>query len=260
MNKLLIFIFSIMLFNLPTTFAESDQILITLGGDNMNKIEFDGKWTFPSEWKNSSLDTFGLNKIRTAHQGEFIYIMINLLSDSTHDKGSDKAMICFDTTNNKSIIPTEDDYCFIAVLDGKSAFTLQGGSLFPFTSYYNKIINHDDFIGIGTMSDENDRYSTTPHATYEFRIPTELIGRNNVYGFYLETYDANSGQTSSWPEDIAKSNYVKIPSSVLWGELVSIDKSLPEFPIPFLTFTILLLAVIILSTKLHYRQLRINIH
>ncbi|WP_179360927.1 hypothetical protein [Nitrosopumilus cobalaminigenes] len=259
MNKLVFFISLLVLLNFPTSFAEPNEILITFS-DTMEQVEFDGKWTFGSEWKASSLETFGVNKIRMAHQGDFIYVMINQLSDTTYNKGSDKAMICFDTINDKSVVPNEDDYCFIAILEGKSVFTLQGGSPFPFTSYYNKIINHDDLLAIGTMSDGNDRYSKIPHTTYEFKIPIEIFGRNNVYGFYLETFDASNGQSYSWPEVINKTNSIKIPPPNLWGEIISIDKSLPEFPLPFVVFTIMFLSVIILSKKLNYGRLRINIH
>lgn len=254
--KKILFIFSFfLLLHTPLSFAEPDTILITLS-DTMNKIKFDGKWSFPPEWKNSSLDTFGPNKIRTAHQGEFVYVLIDVLSDSTYDKGSDKATLCFDTNNDKSIIPQEDDYCFIAILDGKQEFILQGGSPFRISSHYQKILTHENFIAIGTMSDNNDRYSKTPHTSYEFKIPIEIIGRSNVYGFYLQVFDQSSGQTFTWPENINTNN--KIPPTNLWGEIISIDKSLPEFPLPLFFFTILLFSMIIVSKKLNYGRLRIN--
>ena len=59
----LFFIFSFLILVIfPPAFAEQNEILITFS-DTMDEVEFDGKWTFGSEWKASSLETFGVNNI-----------------------------------------------------------------------------------------------------------------------------------------------------------------------------------------------------
>ena len=49
---------------------------------SMDKVNFDGKWTFFWEWKQTSLNTISYNdgtqiQLRTAHQGNFIYVLID---------------------------------------------------------------------------------------------------------------------------------------------------------------------------------------
>ena len=262
----------------PVSYAQTDPILITVS-DTMNDVEFDGKWSFPSEWKASSLNSMGDQvMIRSAHQDNFVYIFIDVLSDASLDRGSfidvlsdvlsdasldrgsDRAVICFDPDNSKSSIPNDDDYCFVAILDKEVGLTLKGNPSFSSKSNFQKIPNHRDFIAIGAVSDQNDRYLKSPHPSYEFRIPTDLIQRSNHYGFYIEIFDAKSGESQTWPGSIPKKNPMSIPSPNFWGDLISPDKSLPEFPFPILLFVIMLLTMIIMSRKLNSGRLRINIH
>ncbi len=114
--------------------------------------------------------------------------------------------------------------------------TIQGGSFINTQNYFKKIQNHHDFIAIGNISNENDRYSKIPHSTYEFKIPTEVITRSNIYGIYVGVFDKSQSITYSWPE--TTSHYSKIPSPSNWGHLISPDKSLPEFNIPFFSIII----------------------
>ena len=51
------------------------------------------------------------------------------------NKGSDSAIVCFDTKNDKTTIPQTDDYCFSTSLGRNSYFTYQGGSWA--TVYFN---------------------------------------------------------------------------------------------------------------------------
>jgi hypothetical protein len=76
-------------------------------------------------------------------------------------------------------------------------------------------------------SDENDRYSSVPHTTYEFRIPTDFIGRSSIYGFNFAVYDDNMKKFYTYPDKITTSDGFSNPSE--WGEIYSPDKSLPEF-------------------------------
>ncbi len=96
------------------------------------------------------------------------------------------------------------------------------------------------------MSDKEDRYSKIPHTSYEFKIPTELVGRSSNYGFYAGVYDADSGLIYSWPESIRLDTF-EIPSPSKWGDLVSPDKSLPEFGLPLMVIFSAFVTIIIIS-------------
>src|SRR5574340_1212473 len=90
--------FFLILLGAKTAYAES--VMITQS-DVMNKVIFDGKWTYFYEWKRSSLTDLSYDdgtkiELRTAHQDNFIYVFIDNLSDTSIDKGADSATICFD--------------------------------------------------------------------------------------------------------------------------------------------------------------------
>ena len=216
----------------------SNQIMTTISS-TMNNIIFDGKWSFSTEWKESSLNTLNYKdgteiQIRTAHQDNFIFIFIDELSNSSFENGSDSAMVCFDTNKIKPTIANSNDYCFLSVLDNKNSFVLQGGSPLGINANFKKISISSQFIGIGSISDQNDRYTNIPHRSYEFRIPTDLVGRSDMYGFYVGVYDSHLNKIYSWPQNIVVDSLLKIPSPNRWGEIISPDKSLPEFPWPTL--------------------------
>jgi len=115
-NGLVVFtLFFILLWSLiPFSYAQT--IPITISGA-MDKVIFDGRWTFTKEWKASSFDGTRAADlqpiyIRTAHQDNFIYILIDAEADTTINKNKDSAMVCFDSENNQSPSPDDDDYCF----------------------------------------------------------------------------------------------------------------------------------------------------
>ena len=168
------------------TFAE-DPILISISTDRQNVI-FDGKWSDGFEWKQGSYDKFDFDDdsqiiLRSSHQGDFIYLHVNFVTDISIDKGLDSAIVCFDTKNDKSILPQSDDYCFSTSLYRQQSFTYQGSDTPAINGYFKKIKNHEDFIAVGSASDKFDRYSSYPHSSYEFKIPLDVIGRTNNYGF-----------------------------------------------------------------------------
>jgi len=229
---------------------ESESILITLSGDR-NEVIFDGKWTNRDEWKKSSLDEFqftdGTNVVlRTAHQDNFIYVFIDAVTDTNPDKGTDKAVICFDGNNDKTLLAGNDDYCFGVALGNNNGFVLQGGSNISLSNNFKKLSHPNGFIATSTISDQNDRYSKIPHSGYEFKIPIELFGRSDNYGFYFSVYDGYLDKFYSWP-DINPTKPFKIPSPSQWGNIVSPDKSLPEFDLPLLLLLPALLLVITIA-------------
>jgi len=234
-------------------FAE-ESILISLSSD-LDQVIFDGKWTSVAEWKKSSYNHIKFNDgteihLRTAHQENFLYIQINAASDMIINKGSDSAIVCFDTKNDKKKISQFDDYCFSTSLGSNNYFTYQGGNISAINGFFKKIPNDKDFVAIGAVSDKVDRYNKTPHPSYEFRIPLDVIGRSDNYGFYISVFDAHTQNHYSWPTNIEKKSLLTIPSPNQWGDLVSPDKSLPEFNFTVLSvFLILLMTCIIIIPK-----------
>ena len=246
---ILVLVLAIMIVINPDYAFAADPIFITIS-DSMENVKFDGKWSSQIEWKESSLNTLRYNdsttiQLRSAHQGNFLYFLIDVVSDVHLDKGSDKVMICLDTDNDKTLIANSNDFCFIISLGSKKPLVLRGDSPLGFNGHFDKITNPDGFIGISNVSDENDRYSKIPHGVYEFRIPTDAVGRKDVYGYYMSVYDAHNNTVYSWPQEIKENSQFKIPSPSLWGEIVSPDKSLPESPIPIflLVFSVFLTVV-----------------
>lgn len=253
--KFLIVIIIIIAVTIPAAKA-TEPIMITLS-DKMNQVVFDGKWTFYTEWKPSSLNTISyddgtLIQLRSAHHDNFIYILIDEVSKTKNNDNADMAMICFDKNNSKAITPNKNDYCFGVPFNGNNAFTLRANSSLEETNHFTKIQNPDGFIGISSISDENDRYSDVPHASYEFRIPTDVVGRSDDYGFYLGVYDANENHVYSWPQDVSTDSLSNIPTPNNWGEIISPDKSLPEFPWPILAFLFSTIPIIFLRGRFSY--------
>lgn len=246
--KYAIFIISIfLLLPLMNTVYGIEPIMISISS-SMDKVFFDGKWTNGFEWKESSWKSissnYGTLHLRTAHQGDFIYILLDAVDDQTIDHLSDRAIICIDGKNDKTIIANSDDYCFLVSLNGKEGFVYQGGSSLSINGNFKKISNTEGFIGVGSKSDQNDKYSKIPHTSYELKIPINFFERSNIYGFYVQVFDASTNQYNTWPTDILPDGTFDIPSPSLWGELVSPDKSIPEFNFPLLVMIPALFLVI----------------
>jgi len=225
----------------------------------MDEVIFDGKWTFRTEWKPTSLDTGRTADlqpiyIRHAHLENYIYILIDMVADTTINKNKDSAMVCFDSKNNQSPSPDDDDYCFFVKLGDKEPITLRGSN----TDGQLKIIqNYEGFIAIGDSSDENDRYSKVPHASYEFRIPIDLLQRSDNYGFFLAVFDFDKSETSTLPFGLEVGSEFKVPSPQEWESIYSPDKSLPEYDLPVLILFIATSSIIFVSSR--FRKIMINL-
>ena len=227
----IIIIFSIIIFSTGNAFA-SEPILITISS-HLHKVIFDGKWTSELEWKASSLDTLSYDdnseiQLRTAFQDGYIYVFLDVIPDTIIDKGADNALICFDGKNDKTRIPSFDDYCFSTSLSRKISFAYQGGGILGLNGHFQKIPNPENYIAIGNVSDENDRYSKIPHVSYEFRIPIDILERSDNYGFYIAVFEANSNVIYSWPTEVHQSRIFTIPSPSVWGDIISPDKSMAK--------------------------------
>jgi len=167
------------------------------------------------------------------------------VADKTANYDQDQAVVCFDAKSDKNASPDENDYCFLVKLGKQRAVTLVGSET---SEKFEIIENHSELIAVGSLSDENDRYSKIPHSSYEFRIPLDLLQRTDSYGFYVGIFDFEKSTTYTWPLIDLKSES-EIPSPDNWGTIYSPDKSLPEYELPFVVLILAVLSVVILSSK-----------
>ena len=229
-----------------------EPVIITLS-DIKKKFVLDGKWTTDIEWKTSSYNGWLFDDgsgivFRSAHQENYLYFLVDYISDRTIDTNTDRAMICLEGNNEKNIVAQQNAYCFIAVMNKNNPITLQGGGISSLSGNFNQIFV-EDVMTKGAVSDHKDRYSQVPHASYEFKIPTELIGRYSEYGLYISVYDYDADRFNSWPRNIEHENNFTIPSPSDWGIMISPDKSLPEFEFPLLLGVLSFLTMIYFSKK-----------
>ena len=223
-----IIVFCVTVLLIDTAYAD-EPIKVTISS-TLHDVQFDGEWTFRSEWKESSYDNFRFDNdeqivLRTAHQDGFFYVMVNYLTDFTYNHIADHAIVCFDGYDTSSIAD-ESDWCYAVSRESGNGHTLQGGSPISQTSHFNLVKNHPDFVAHGGMSDKNDPYVTAPHATYEFRIPIEQIGFQNEYGFFVQVFDGNDVKT--YPKEFSGKYPQKIPSPTKWGKIFSPDRTISE--------------------------------
>ena len=254
LKMLIIFLLLItIIFPVENIFAFSEQILITQAA-SMNDVIFDGKWTNYLEWKQSSQNAIAYDDgtiiyLRTAHYENFIYVFIDPINDQTLDKSSDKATICIDGKNEKNSTPDKNDFCFAVGLGQNQGRIFQGDSVTQSNGHFKRIFTINDYIAISSSSDKNDRYTNTPHPSYEFKIPIDIIERSNNYGFYMSVYDASSNTFYSWPKELHRKNLFEIPSPKNWGNMISPDKSLPEFSTPFMIFLFFVSTIILIQNR-----------
>ena len=240
-----------------------EEPVIITQSNQMNDLVFDGKWTDNREWKQSAYNGWKFNDghgiiLRSAHQGNNVYFLVDFISDRTIDTNTDRAMICLESNNEKNLIAEKNAHCFIATMNNKNPITLQGGSISKIAGNFKKIIA-ENVTAIGTVSDFKDRYSAIPHSSYEFKIPTELVGRHNEYGLYVAVYDFHSNKLYSWPRNIELENNFTIPSPSKWGIMISPDKSLPEFEFPIL-LSILSITFIIFTARTKRSLFKMNLY
>lgn len=235
----------ILLFSYVIHFAYADQIFTTYRSDG-NQTTFDGKWSFLQEWKRTSYNAaYGENLvIRTGHDYKNLYVLIDFVTQQQFSKYSDFGIVCIDSKDDKESIPQKDDYCFLVNLASNHPIILRGGNILGINNHFVIIGSNPSVLAVGGISDENDRYSSIPHTTYEFQIPLEIIGKSDKYGFFAGAYVAKENKFYNWPEDMKIQNIFQISSPASWGELISPDKSIPEFPWPSL---LLLLTTIFIT-------------
>lgn len=233
--------------------AAQPQIFTTLRGD-ANATVWDGKWTFMQEWKRTSEDIVRYSDgnelaVKTGHDRQNLYVFLDFFTEHQFTKYADYGLVCIVTNETTSPGPDENYHCFLVSLGSHHPVTLQSGGDLAMTNHLTRIKNDNDLIGVGGISDSHDRYSYVPHPSYEFKIPIGVIGRSDHYRFYAAAYDARDGSSYSWPQNITKDSFPSVPPISRWGDLISPDKTLPEFPYPVITLLVAVLVITLLSRK-----------
>jgi hypothetical protein len=234
------------------------EIFTTLRG-GVDSIVWDGKWTFLQEWKPTSEDIVQFNdgnelSVKTGHDRENLYVLLDFITENQFRKFSDYGMICMVANNTMESSPQKGDYCFLVTLGSHNPLTFQGGGYLAITNDFMKVENDPNLIAVGGVSDEHDRYNAVPHTSYEFKIPIKIVGRSDVYGFYAATYDAQTDRVYSWPQNVSNDKFPVIPPPSKWGELISPDKSLPEFPYPMIMILLATIVIIYVSKRHVYHN------
>lgn len=230
------------------------QIFTTLRG-GVDSIIWDGKWNFLQEWKPMSEDILRFNdgnelSVETGHDRENLYVFLDFVTQHVFSKHSDYGLVCIVANQTSELHPQNDDYCFLSPLGSYNPLTFHGGGDLAETNYFVQIKNDPNLIAVGGISDVNDRYSSIPHTSYEFKIPISVIGRSDIYGFYVAVYNSHDRLSYSWPQNITSNSFPTVPPPSSWGQLISPDKTLPEFPYPVITLLASMLTIIYLSKNI----------
>lgn len=229
-----------------------EKIFITITSKHTQPI-IDGTGSYKNEWKDSSEDIFMYGDgarlaLRSVHDRDNIYILLDLVTDTIENRYKDQAIVCFDSKDDGGDRPDANDYCFVAAFGSSSFITYRGGGQFAVNSNLDRIGNPEGVEAKAGVSNQFDLYTHVPHMFYEFKVPVELLGRSNTYGLYTAVFDGNTNALYNWPS-INKENYPYIIAPKQWGKLVSPDNSLPEFP----STSVAVLAAIVLFTTLSTR-------
>jgi len=241
---LLIIIISSFLVN----YASAQQVPITFSATT-DEIIFDGKWSFRQEWKQTSLHNEIYSDghemvVRTGYDYENLYVLIDFTTKAHNWK--DIAFVCLDSNSDRGAKPSITTFCFTTLSTSQYPKTLQGGSPIAITGFFTSIPNNSNLVVIGGISDEDDRYSRIPHESYEFKIPLDVIGRSDRYGFYVSVIDGETKKSYNWPQLVTPDRYPYIPPPNMWVEIFSPDQSIPEFSLPhYILISTLLLSIIV---------------
>ena len=90
----------VLLFIGHTINASDNQIFTTVRA-GVDDIVWDGKWTFLQEWKTTSLNQYDDLIVRTGHDYNNLYILLDYNSPTKLTKYSDSGIVCINTNNSR---------------------------------------------------------------------------------------------------------------------------------------------------------------
>lgn len=210
-----------------------------------NTVIVDGKWSSPQEWEDATQITYyyANNKeikdfiIHLKHDSRNIYLLLDVVADRyTKDSNGDirMARIVFDSLNDKTEKPHNDDYYFStfpSVYTEKpeqaiSYLYIYNGNGTGWDNIYDEYERKGNRLGVESAISYDttyNPYSKFFHTIYEFAIPLKIFGNNSQLGFgayavnwgnsqplqlnFSLTENSNSGDPSTWANIQFKSKY-----------------------------------------------------
>jgi hypothetical protein len=204
--------------------SSTDELIIP---KSKEPVRIDGKWSSKMEWNDASETKIVRNGVtaylKMKQDDRFVYILTDFISDEGLDKRGDWAVVCFDTKNDDSMMPLQDDYCFyLATRAGDVRSGIMQGNGKSWTIMLEaKII--DRFADMDS-SRFNDPYeSEREHVISEFRISKESYGLEEKMGFYVYLNDGYHNNFVEWPMDAGGKQF-GINARTVKDVLVSPDK------------------------------------
>jgi hypothetical protein len=218
---------------LGVSFGENDESIFIPKSQQPPQI--DGKWTSKTEWLDASetkiVDEKLTAYLRMKHDGIFVYVLIDFISDQGLERSGDFAVVCLDTLDNGGEVPSDDDYCFYRITKAGNFLNgiMQGNGMewvvLQQSRVYDPYGTNESFKARIRYSHLNSPYdSVNSHVSYEFRIPIAGYGINEVMGFYVYANDGYSNNFLQWPADAGGKQYRTIVKDVLpfpdeWGSV-----------------------------------------
>jgi len=229
------------------------------------EVTIDGRWTTADEWTDSVEihlgDEHGEVYFRFKHDGKFLYILVDYVSDTLvdyGDRGYDNTWVCIDTAGDRALRPQNDDYGFRIEWVGPTNFNTVmdvgwgGGWPGPYSGHMDKrTLNPKELKGAASTNTTNNPYSAEPHIIYEHQIDLRILGNRSIddttIGFHLAVKDLNKRSFFGYPSLAHKD----CPAS--WTDLTFPTLAIPELQAPQIIFTICL-AVACLFRRAHIPQ------
>jgi len=160
-----------------------------------NNLVIDGKWSTADEWTDASeLEMAfyigsGQVILRTKHDANYLYVLVDFVSDKTENKEqsdkNDGCTLAFDCDHDAATSPQKDDFRWGGGFNAPEKFGTwfnrgDGSSTWP------DVYPHppQDLLCNSSMDATNDPYDQEPHRIYEFRMPKKYF-KEDAIGFYV---------------------------------------------------------------------------
>jgi hypothetical protein len=196
-----------------------ENVFILVSGQDQPNISIDGRQTDISEWSGANRQTVESQDgapfmLLAVHDSDYLYLRLELGDQSEHS--TDQAYICFDTDHDGGSFD-EGDYCFYIGMTEKQLKAIQG--IGEDSAERWREANPEGAAASSGISEST--YISTPHAFYEFRIPLELVGDSDEFGFYALVIDGNTDKRYDIPST-GRSSMI-VPDPYRWGLMVFLD-------------------------------------
>lgn len=191
------------------------------------KPMIDGRWSFEEEWTDTKeyVMRYGSAYFRTKHDDDFLYFILDVVSEETVHKGS-FCWIYLDTEYDRSDLPNIDDFAFSLqwITEKSEQILMQKGQGNGWGSETTELPN--GFLAASAVSKSKKKSLAHPHIVYEFRIPMTLIRQRKKIGFRIgirnmSEYDPKKSEIEYfiiWPR-LSQDTYPSRDNPESWGLL-----------------------------------------